>query len=160
MKLSFLGIWRAPLRLSRADPHCIAGSPPHCGGPAGRQCGSHRVRARSLRMRMTPQNMVVRGQHRVRIPHHRYAPIVHPCTVIFIVIPAAPTEGEGGHGALPSIKKVRFLRAFFFSRLPADGRGIISTRLRRRKPFRKHDLHGYRRGGTFESPKVPKSDLG
>ena len=23
-----------------------------------------------------------------------------------------------------------------------------------------YDLHGYRRGGTFESPKVPKSDLG
>ncbi len=22
------------------------------------------------------------------------------------------------------------------------------------------DLHGYRRGGTFDSPKVPKSDLG
>ena len=22
------------------------------------------------------------------------------------------------------------------------------------------DLYGYRRGGTFESPKVPKSDLG
>ena len=23
-----------------------------------------------------------------------------------------------------------------------------------------YDLHGYRRGGTFDSPKVPKSDLG
>ena len=23
-----------------------------------------------------------------------------------------------------------------------------------------YDLYGYRRGGTFDSPKVPKSDLG
>ena len=28
------------------------------------------------------------------------------------------------------------------------------------KSFRKLDLYGYRRGGTFDSPKVPKSDLG
>ena len=26
--------------------------------------------------------------------------------------------------------------------------------------FRKLGLYGYRRGGTFDSPKVPKSDLG
>ena len=28
------------------------------------------------------------------------------------------------------------------------------------EPFTRHSQHGYRRGGTFESPKVPKSDLG
>ena len=37
---------------------------------------------------------------------------------------------------------------------------IVSSRLRRGKPFSYHNLHGYRRGGTFDSPKVPKSDLG
>jgi len=37
---------------------------------------------------------------------------------------------------------------------------MIGTPARRGKPFRRHDLHGYRRGGTFDSPKVPKSDLG
>ena len=26
--------------------------------------------------------------------------------------------------------------------------------------MQRHKLYGYRRGGTFESPKVPKSDLG
>ena len=26
--------------------------------------------------------------------------------------------------------------------------------------IKEYDLYGYRRGGTFDSPKVPKSDLG
>ena len=33
---------------------------------------------------------------------------------------------------------------------PDGGEGLIKD----------YDLHGYRRGGTFDSPKVPKSDLG
>ena len=37
---------------------------------------------------------------------------------------------------------------------------IICDHLRWGKPFSYHNLHGYRRGGTFDSPKVPKSDLG
>ena len=36
----------------------------------------------------------------------------------------------------------------------------VSSRLRRSKSFSYHNLHGYRRGGTFDSPKVPKRDLG
>ena len=34
--------------------------------------------------------------------------------------------------------------------LACGGAGLIKS----------YDLHGYRRGGTFDSPKVPKSDLG
>ena len=33
---------------------------------------------------------------------------------------------------------------------PDGGEGLIKD----------YDLYGYRRGGTFDSPKVPKSDLG
>ena len=36
----------------------------------------------------------------------------------------------------------------------------VCYHLRWGKPFRNLGLYGYRRGGTFDSPKVPKSDLG
>ena len=36
----------------------------------------------------------------------------------------------------------------------------VCYHLRWGKPFRNLGLYGYRRGGAFESPKVPKSDLG
>ena len=36
----------------------------------------------------------------------------------------------------------------------------IVVAYRRGKSFSYHNLHGYRRGGTFDSPKVPKSDVG
>ncbi len=45
----------------------------------------------------------------------------------------------------------------------ARRRGVhekVCYHLRWGKPFRNLGLHGYRRGGTFDSPKVPKSDLG
>ena len=34
------------------------------------------------------------------------------------------------------------------------------SRLRRGKPYKRLNWYAYRRGGTFDSPKVPKSDLG
>ena len=45
----------------------------------------------------------------------------------------------------------------------ACGGGVnkIVVAYRRGKSYKKgFDLYGYRRGGTFDSPKVPKSDLG
>ena len=38
---------------------------------------------------------------------------------------------------------------------------LVSSRLSAgRSLLQRHSQYGYRRGGTFESPKVPKSDLG
>ncbi len=36
----------------------------------------------------------------------------------------------------------------------------VCSRLRRGKPYKRLNWYAYRRGGTFDSPKVPKSDLG
>ena len=40
------------------------------------------------------------------------------------------------------------------------GREKVCNRLRWAGLIKGFDLYGYRRGGTFDSPKVPKSDLG
>ena len=45
-------------------------------------------------------------------------------------------------------------------RLTADIREKDCSHLRRGRFFRNYSLYGYRRGGTFDSPKVPKSDSG
>ena len=38
--------------------------------------------------------------------------------------------------------------------------GMDCDHLRWGKPYKRLNWYGYRRGGTFDSPKVPKSDLG
>ena len=49
------------------------------------------------------------------------------------------------------------IKGFSWYAYPA---GRVCSHLRWGKPFRNLGLYGYRRGGTFDSPKVPKSDLG
>jgi hypothetical protein len=54
-----------------------------------------------------------------------------------------------------------YLRGFCKEKEVKDFWGQDRSRLSAaRSLLQRYKLHGYRRGGTFESPKVPKSDLG